>query len=255
MAENNTTQDAPNKVRRTHEPYGKRKPVQVNNIARGEGYNTLWFDDSIQRKDAQTNGGGLSGWSDRKDLINAVMEDTNFSSKKAADVVDAIRMWTTDAVPDIQKETQMGKKWANDIEDFIAAAPKVYGKLFRGSEITEQELGKYYKMKNDKTVFSDNAIRSWSTRSDVAVRFAKGGDAEHDSSKKIKVTFRLVGGVMRGTPIAHLSMIPDQSEVIVSKKQKYRVERIERDANEYDELGGDLTGKGYKMFRIYVRAV
>lgn len=104
-------------------------------------------------------------------------------------------------------------KKANDINDYILAAPKYSGKIYRGMALDESQLSEL----QTGSVFHENgSLSSWTSEFSVAGMFADGRSEE---LQKIPVILETINAKY-SSPVSHLSVFGiEESEVLVTNMQ------------------------------------
>ena len=157
---------------------------------------------------------------DRKAYIR---NQTGISDFSIIDSFDkALESYTGDGFTEILKQQSEGKqsKEAEALEAFIKASPKFNGgTMYRsvGMDIADAD-----KLKVGDTFDNRGAASSWTT--DKTLNFLD----DLDTSKKRKVTLVLASGTKHGTSIRAISEYPEEDEVLCSKEQKCKINKIEK---------------------------
>ena len=180
--------------------------------------------------------------------FEAIKAQTGFSDEKAQEVLKAFSGDSAD-YRDIEHtpegwfyraDTRIrkldGDKWtdaAKTIDDYIEAAPKYSGPIYRGLSLEAKKVESLQK----GGIFQENgALSSWTSRLDVAAMFAEGRTEEYGLTPVIIETQNHPHAV----PVAHLSLFgSDEDEVIASNRHgnQYRIDSVEdRDGVVYVKL-------------------
>lgn len=152
-----------------------------------------------------------------------IRNQTGISDSSIIDSFDkALESYTGDGFTEILKQQSEGKqsKEAEALEAFIKASPKFNGgTMYRsvGMDIADAD-----KLKVGDTFDNRVAASSWTT--DKTLNFLD----DLDTSKKRKVTLVLAGGTKYGTSIRAISEYPEEDEVLCSKEQKCKINKIEK---------------------------
>jgi len=151
---------------------------------------------------------------------DVIQQDIGCSKEEAHQMMDSILYYTGDdytairATQSRQIQDEKSSKMGNSIEEYIDKAPKYTKEIYRGCfkggpedefTIPEFKVGDEIDMKGTS---------SWSNIEEIGKEF---GSIVFVSSNTPKAT-----------AIAHLSYRPKESEVLVSKDTKFKVEKIER---------------------------
>ena len=172
--------------------------------------------------------------------IASVQQRTGMNYDNAAKTVDAIREWTTSQYGKIRaiqhgkhpsgltkNEAKQYKNTANSLETFIDRAPKwAGGTMYRGISVDTQTLEKYTQV---GTIYSEKALASFTTSETNAQSFS----IKHDSYRPHRVVFKTTNKATKhGASITRETRIPDEYEVLMSSKAKFRIKRAtkKRDA-------------------------
>lgn len=162
--------------------------------------------------------------------IDFIHLELKVAIEEAKEYVDAI-FYYTDKFHHVRaiREYQQGKrvpdkyqvaKQEQALEQYIEKAPKWNGgETFRGVKLSNEDLEKY-------TIDSEHDMlgtSSWSSSEDVAKEFAGQGKLMGINS----VVFHS-NTQKNGTSVRHLSPLEYEDEVLVSKKSKYKVTKIEK---------------------------
>ena len=170
----------------------------------------------------------FGGTRDEKKAVEVLRNDLAKTSGKKVTAKEANDMWNS--VVDYSgssykkiRAAQSGKggsakdKLAGDrLEKLIDLSPKWGGgELYRGINITKEQLKGFSK----GTTLDMAGTSSWSSDKKNAQTFLRGGGS--------KVMF-ILPSTKRGTSINHLSSIPGEHEVIVSKNSKFAVDKTQK---------------------------
>jgi hypothetical protein len=170
----------------------------------------------------------FGGTKDEKKAVEVLRNDLSKNSGKKVTTKEADDMWNS--VVDYSgssykkiRAAQSGKggsakdKQAGDrLEKLIDLSPKWGGgELYRGINISSEQI----KSLSKGSTLDMAGTSSWSSDKKNAETFLRGGGS--------KVMF-VLPSTKRGTSINHLSSIPGEHEVIVSKKSKFTVEQTKK---------------------------
>lgn len=179
--------------------------------------------------------GHHSGIIPKEKQIDFICLELNVSIEEAKKYVEAI-FYYTDKFYHVKaiREYQQGKNIHNKdqvakqeqaLEQYIEKAPKWNGgETFRGVKLTDDDL-KRYTIGSERDMLGTS---SWSSSEDVAKEFSDDGPF----SERKRVIFHS-NTQKNGTSVRHLSPLAYEDEVLVSKRSKYRVTKIEKDSGIY----------------------
>lgn len=160
------------------------------------------------------------------------------SVERAKELYGDVKAFTGSSYTEIRKaqrgETQdeAYRKKGENLESYIASAPKWGGgTTYRGIGVDKKTAATLMDGWNKGAIIdiNGNGTASWSTDKAVSRSFASKGEVHLVFSCKTQ---------SRGTSIKHISQFSHESEVLVSKKAKYRV------------IGGPKTIHGYTYFDV-----
>ena len=180
-------------------------------------------------------------WSEEEDRkrFNAIKAQTGFDDEKAEMTLHAFsgnrndyhgledtpEGWFYRADRRIRKLD--GEKWADaakTIDEYIEAAPKYDGPIYRGMSLSDDKIAAFQK----GGIFQDNgSLSSWTSSLDVANMFAEGRTEEYGLNPVIIETI----GHPHSSPVAHLSLFgSEEDEVLVSNLHgnEYTIDSIEK---------------------------
>lgn len=134
---------------------------------------------------------------------------------------------------DIRKRaTQQTSEWADAIQRYIDASPKAEDTIYRGMGLPKEML--------DSLVVGEEfderkyAVSSWSTDETVGQRYASNSVNKYGGER---VVFEYANP-KHGTPVAHLSLMYTEKEVLVNNKDvKYRIVSKEEYVKSSKSLG------------------
>ena len=177
-------------------------------------------------------------WSEEEDRkrFASIKEQTGFDDAKAEDVLKAFSGDRRDYKPDYDRDPEGwfmhadtrirnmdGEEWAKaakDIDDYIIAAPKYEGEIFRGLSLDAETIANV----QVGGIFEEQGVlSSWTSAVDVADMFAQGRTEELGLNPVIIKT----ANHPYSSPVAHLSIYgTEEKEVIVSNMHgtKYVIE-------------------------------
>ena len=163
--------------------------------------------------------GHVKGGKSEKKRIAALMSDLSIGEEDAKKYLSSFKEYSDERYSEIRKGEG---KYAEDqkrIEDYIEKAPTwdSKGTLYRGMTIPFEDAVKLKKGK----LFDMQGLSSWSSDKETADEFAEGSW----KSGSTAITF-VVKKINKGTSIVHLSR-QDENEVLVSKKSKFKIQKIE----------------------------
>lgn len=180
-------------------------------------------------------------WSEEEDRkrFNAIKAQTGFDDEKAEMTLHAFsgnrndyhgledtpEGWFYRADRRIRKLD--GEKWADaakTIDEYIEAAPKYDGPIYRGMSLSDDKIAAFQK----GGIFQDNgSLSSWTSSLDVANMFAEGRTEEYGLNPVIIETI----GHPHSSPVAHLSLFgSEEDEVLVSNLHgnEYTIDSVEK---------------------------
>lgn len=141
-----------------------------------------------------------------------------------------------------KRSTPEFAKMADDIDNYIVAAPKYEGKVYRGIAMDEDFVSK---LTAGREFVDDGSLSSWSSKKTVAQRFGK--DNSQYKSGMVSVVLELENPSY-GTPVQHLSVFgTTEAEVLVSNMHgtKYTISKITKTGGtQKTELVKQLVSKG-----------
>lgn len=172
--------------------------------------------------------------------IASVQQRTGMNHSEATETVNVIGRWSTneyDTIRDIQRGnppkdlTPAGidsyKYYADTLETFVDRAPKwAGGAMYRGISVDTETLEKYTEV---GTIYSEKALASFTTTEATAQRFS----ITYDDNRPHRVVFKTTNKATKhGSSITRETRIPDEDEVLMSSKAKFRIKRAtkKRDA-------------------------
>lgn len=210
-------------------------------------YNSRTVSSQIEKTPAMNE---YTYWSDAQNQkrFDAIKAQTGFSDEKAREVLTAFSgdradYRDIDHTPEgwfYRADTRIrkleGDKWseaAKTIDEYIEAAPKYEGPIYRGLSLDSKKI----EAMQVGGIFQDNgSLSSWTSGLDVAQMFAEGRTEEYGLSPVIIET----RDHPRAAPVAHLSLFgEEENEVIVSNLHgnEYTIDSIEnRDGIVYVKL-------------------
>lgn len=150
---------------------------------------------------------------------NNIASDCNVDMGKAKEWHDVVNMYAANAYKDI-RDAQMGKnkdakaiKQGQEIEQFIANAPKYNGKIYRGISVDGATLAKLKEKGADVDMYGTS---SWSSDANVADMFSGNNRAGGADNRVILVANKLSKAVSIDKYLEEAT----ESEVLVSKDVK-----------------------------------
>jgi len=164
---------------------------------------------------------------DEQGAINTISQELNISTAEAKQYRDSVYHFTTDAYSDVRVYQKNGtlkrpeiSQISDKLEEYIAKAPKWEGKpLYRGvslnqSAVEELKIG---------TVLRQGGTSSWTDD----VKIAKIFTEKNTFGTQTSVLFR-VEATNQGTSVRHISKYFSENEVVISKKAKHEIYKIEK---------------------------
>lgn len=171
---------------------------------------------------------------DKKEAVDEIMKQTVVSAEKADFMYESIRDFSFGAYQDM-RTVQMGgtdvwdlrhsvKEWKERVdacEEFITKSPKWNGgTTYRGMHASESYLDELYEKSKNGTTINMNGISSWSTSKAVAE-----GYTFPNPKTPLRIIFE-TDDAQLGTSIAHISIHPNEREILCSKDNEYFVSEI-----------------------------
>lgn len=171
---------------------------------------------------------------DKKEAVAEIMKQTGVSAEKADFMYESIRDFSFGAYQDM-RTVQMGgtdvwdlrhsvKEWKERVdacEEFITKSPKWNGgTTYRGMHASESYLDELYEKSKNGTTINMNGISSWSTSKAVAE-----GYTFPNPKTPLRIIFE-TDDAQLGTSIAHISIHPNEREILCSKDNEYFVSEI-----------------------------
>lgn len=160
----------------------------------------------------------------RSDLINSGIGD--IGEERSREYADAVSAFTGGRFRYIREAQVTGEgsrdfiKMGNDIEAYIEVAPKWNGgQLYRGIALSDEEIATLKSAMENSGTIDMMGTSSWTSKRDWAQAFAE------KSYDKTPVVLSLEGDV-KGVSVKHLSNMPQEDEVTVSKKSKFIMSSI-----------------------------
>lgn len=171
---------------------------------------------------------------DKKEAVAEIMKQTGVTAEKAEFMYESIRDFSFGAYQDM-RTVQMGgtdvwdlhhsvKEWKERVdacEEFIIKSPKWNGgTTYRGMHASESYLDELYEKSKNGTTINMNGISSWSTSKAVAE-----GYAFPNPKTPLRIIFE-TDDAQIGTSVAHISIHPNEREILCSKDNEYFVREI-----------------------------
>ena len=162
-----------------------------------------------------------------EDGVEWIQQNLHITKQQAEIYQDAVAHFTGANYEEIRAAQQSGTANKHGqrgaaLEDYISAAPQWDNsqELYRGVALDQSTVNGISKALKSKKPFDVNhgATASWTTDNELA-------EAYSNEPGKIPVVFKSKK-TRNATPVMHLSSVGDESEVIVSKKNKYRPTKI-----------------------------
>lgn len=208
-------------------------------VAKSKNGGTMSVKESSVKKNPWDNGlpprGQVTEEIAAENLDSWVANELKVSEVKAAEYVDAIKAYT-DAESKVYSEVRRyqrnqpleflaeteAKKLSEDIEEYIQKAPRWNGgATFRGGTISDAELSDCV----PGSSIEMGGTSSWSATKSIAQEFA-----EHNTTKdRPNMVVYHCETQSKGTGIKHISVWPEEDEVLCSRDSNYKVIRTERD--------------------------
>lgn len=171
---------------------------------------------------------------DKKEAVAEIMKQTGVTAEKADFMYESIRDFSFGAYQDM-RTVQMGgtdiwdlrysvKEWKERVdacEEFITKSPKWNGgSTYRGMHASESYLEELYEKSKNGTTINMNGISSWSTSKAVAE-----GYTFPNPKTPLRIIFE-TDDAQHGTSIAHISIHPNEREILCSKDNEYFIREI-----------------------------
>ena len=180
---------------------------------------------------------------DKKEAVAEIMKQAGVSAGKADFMYESIRDFSFGAYQDM-RTVQMGgtdvwdlhhsvKEWKERVdacEEFIIKSPKWNGgTTYRGMHASEGYLDELYEKSKNGTTINMNGISSWSTSKAVAE-----GYTFPNPKTPLRIIFE-TDDAQLGTSIAHISIHPNEREILCSKDNEYFVSEIVKWKNNLEQ--------------------
>lgn len=180
---------------------------------------------------------------DKKEAVAEIIKQTGCTAEKADFMYESIRDFSFGAYQDM-RTVQMGgtdiwdlrhsvKEWKERVdacEEFITKSPKWNGgATYRGMHVSEGYLNELYEKSKNGSTINMNGISSWSTSKNVAE-----GYAFPNPKAPIRIIFETEDAQI-GTSIAHISIHPNEKEILCSKDNEYFVSEIVKWKNNIEQ--------------------
>lgn len=160
-----------------------------------------------------------------------IKKGSNITIEDASRTVKTIKEWTGSGSTTIRQLQQQGKfsQEAEDIDNFIKNSTPYKGEIYRGIKFdNEAKAMEWLKGKEgDGILDNQSAHASWTSKFDKAELYA-GSDPDYAEF----ITFQPVIIKTKnktGASINNLSLHQDESEVIVSKNTRHKVEKFRKE--------------------------
>jgi hypothetical protein len=161
------------------------------------------------------------------------MEDTGLSEEEAEKIAIAIDDFTCSGYIEIRAAQEAGKTSGTDaehgklLEKYIEKAPKWDGgEIYRLVELEEDDLYELLDAYEEEEPIHQYGTSSWTSSKKSIRKFVYSSEINgiYDDldEKPIHVVFH-ARGTKQGTSVRHLSGIPDENEVIISKNARWKV--------------------------------
>ena len=227
-------------------------PIERAQVVVGQVYNSEKVTGQI-RKTYEMDGDEYWSRKAARERLEDIKRETGFDDEKAKSVLqymcgDAELYQKSDGENEpecwfYKADTRIrnldGEKWsdaANGIDDYIVAARKYSGEIYRGLLLTDEQVDEI--AYGGGKFFEKGSLSSWSSSFDVAESFADGAAIDkYESFGKHGVILKVVDHPY-AVPVAHLSMFGDgEDEILVSNMHgnEYSIANID-----YDE-DSDIT--------------
>ena len=174
-------------------------------------------------------------WDDvGEETYDKVAKDLHVSKEKAKDMAVSVSKYSGSYYDDIraasrgESHDEYDKKCAQDIEEFIAASPKWEGgRIYRGVGINDRDvLDKIIQDAWHKKPIDMRGMSSWSSKKSIAQSFGESNTQKYKGGKTVMfiTNGKTSGG--KGTSIKHLSQLPHENEVLMSKEAVFTPSKI-----------------------------
>lgn len=169
--------------------------------------------------------------------IAAIMQDTGVSKDVAADMQRAVMDYSSISYTEIRSYQINGKpptskKQAEDLEAFIQASPKWDGgEVYRGMAVKSEVGMEIVRKAQQGLTIGQQGSSSWTTDRATADEFA-GRSADQNLTR---IIFKS-SGQQNGTSIKHLSIFPDEKEVLMSTNARWKPTKVTKVGNNKWEI-------------------
>lgn len=163
--------------------------------------------------------------------LNSIIDMTGVTKEEAARYLDAVKSFSHGWDYEIREYQRTGnvqslknghtieevKAKAKTLEEFLSKSPQWVAPAYRGIGVTEEEYNAILSQLKNGT-FDMRGAASWTSEIKDAKRYAY--DSRWDKPRLVVFECESNG---RATSIRHLSIHPDENEVLVSNGTKYRI--------------------------------
>lgn len=164
----------------------------------------------------------------QREAIESIRDYSGLGTEDSEKVAEALFGYNSDrdycyfmgADTDIRnRDNDKASEYADNIQMYIDSAPKYNGTIYRGLGISDDVLSNLsVGTQLDESQYS---ISSWTSNKHVGVRFA------NMATKDMNKVILECDNSLHGTPVRHLSLYPDEDEVLVNNKNtKYEITEI-----------------------------
>ena len=157
---------------------------------------------------------------------NIIQIDTGVDAETAKTMYAAVNDFTCSGFDAIRSYQCSGKpphakEKADTIERFISKSPQWDdGAIYRGIHVTPEAARDIVKQASAGKLFDQRGMSSWTTDEGIARSFMGSSGAKSNS-----ILFRSKGA-QQGTSIKHLSEYPNEKEIIMSSKARWKASAV-----------------------------
>ena len=154
----------------------------------------------------------------RLDPIRMIMEDTGFDEDRARIALKDLESWTGTGYTRIRRKEGEYLAVALRIEEYIEAAPKYKGTVWRGIGVDREVADGILSALERGEDIDQLGIASWATEKEWGIEFASMNTERMENG--VKIIFRLEEN-KSGVSIKHLAVSADNDEVIAPERARY----------------------------------
>lgn len=168
------------------------------------------------------------GTMDETACVSQLMEDLGITKGKAKEYISEIQTFTRNGYKEIRDTTitNVDTVFARKaIEDYITAAPKYDGNIYRGIKF-DADSGKTFIEKLAEGAELDmNGISSWTSSKEYAQKVASNHNLDY------QVVFSCKNKT--GVGIEHISTMPEEKEVLQSANSRFKITSVQKQGTHY----------------------